>query len=504
MYDEVQPFVTIGTGIDSTAADDISAVTGQNALLSNTSQLFDAYYDIDSIYANYEADGIPTALSNNLVAPPVTPVGIPWYTGVWSDPISASDGTIAWTLTIALSQAHTSAFTLTFVGPQIVTGTVTFKNGNTAVATENLTGPALTFMFNTTRTFDTVIISVTKLNEPYKHARLAEIEFGASETFSSSELVDTIDLIQQADFLQECIPISEMDFSLINIDGKYDLDNLVDGHNKALEKVAVGTPVTLSFTFYDGGVQTTKTMGKYYIVRHDAQEDRLHITAQDPRAILQNRVSAISLATGTTIAVSISTALTAQGVPHVIDPSAQDLHPTEDYVFKRNENLIQQLLYIQQRYQIYVQPDRYGMLHISYGDPTGTGNDITQDTLITYPKPSLATTYNFITIDYGPAGNRQQYDLDMRVHPDDVVKSYALDNPLIMTQTQAQGLAQRIQSYMFSQQYLAEVIGDPDLELYADIKIDGRWSANDPLEYKVQSIEYTYDGGLTMRVEAMR
>ena len=43
MFDQVVPFISIGVGIDPTADDDVTSTVGDNAILSNTAQLYDAY-----------------------------------------------------------------------------------------------------------------------------------------------------------------------------------------------------------------------------------------------------------------------------------------------------------------------------------------------------------------------------------------------------------------------------------------------------------------------------
>lgn len=504
MYDKVVPFITIGTGIDQTAADDVSSVTGSNALLSNPSELFDAYYETDDNLATYEADGIPTALSFGMVAPPITAVQSPPYTGVWSDAISDASGNVSWSLTVTLSQAHSSALSL-FFDDMDVTGNVQVYNGSTLVSTIPVTTTDGFFTNQTVLTYTKFVINVQTVSKPYVHVRLAEIEFGSSKTFSNTELTDTINVIEEADLLQSSIPINEMDFALINVDGKYDLDNVdAYGINKDLELVAIGIPVTLAFTLHEGATQTTHIVGKYVITKHDAQDEKLQITAQDYRSILQNKVSALNLSTSVEIADSISTMLSSFNIPHIIDNNTADIYPDENYSFSRDVATLDQLLYIQQRYQIYVIPSRDGYMHITFGEPSAVGSPLTQDVMLSYPKPSLTTSYNFITIEYGTSGNRQAYDYDLRTDPNEVVAAYVIDNPLVATLSEAQALAGRIENLMYTQQYLAEAIGDPTLEVHQSVTIEGRFSAGSPLTYKVETLEFEYDGGLTMRVEGVR
>lgn len=504
MYDQVIPYITIGIGADVTAADDVTSIVGNNALLSNPSEILDAYYTIDSILANYEGDGIPTAVSYGMVAPPLDAQDPPPRKGVWSRDIVASDGTIDWNLTITLSQPHSTALSLYFDGTD-VSGTVDFTLNGVSVRTIPMSSTDGVFVYDKVVRYDTMTIRVTRGTVPYMHVKLAELEFGATRTLSSSELCDTINVIQETDLLQSSIPLHELDFSLINVDGKYDLDNLdEEGINKDLERIAIGVPVTLSFTLIDGDVQSTHVIGRYTIAKHNAEEESLQITAYDYRAVLQNKTSPVYISTTTELATSISSMLSVFHVPHIVDDNARFIYPTHDYIFDEDTPALDQLLYIQQMYQIFVVPERDGMLHIQYGEPRGTVTPLTQDVMTSYPKPSLTTSYNYITIEYGPKGNKETFNYDLRKDPNELVGALVFSNPLIQTQAEAEELAMRIKDRIFTQKYLAEAIGDPDFRVGQSVAIEGRFSAGSPFTYRIQMLEMEYDGGLTMRVEGVR
>lgn len=502
MYDSVVPIITIGMGIDSTAAADISSVEGDNLAFSNPRQLFDYYYETDNL-ATYEGDGIQTSVSANVVVPPISSVDAPPFVGVWSRAISDASGTIDYSFTVNFNNSHSSAISF-YLNSMDAEGSLEIYLNGTLTQTIPFTTSGSAFVASTVMTFDKFIIHFTKTTQPYVHVKLAEIEFGTVRSLSNSELTDTINVIEEVDLMQSSIPLNELDFSLINVDGKYDIDNVDEyGHNKDLEDVAVGTPVALSFKLIEGATETIHVLGRYIITRHNADEDKLQITAQDYRTVIQNKSATITLDTTVQIASSISIMLSTFSVPHVIEDSARNIYPTRNYTFK-GDSALTQLLYIQQMYEIFVVPGRDGNLHIVGSMPSGTATPLTQDLMVSYPKPSLTTIYNYITIDYGDSDNRQSYNRDLRTDPYELVGAFIVDNPLVYTQEEAEALADRIEDMMFTQLYSAEAIGDPTFETFKEVAIEGRFSAGNPLTYRINTLEFEYDGGLTMRLEGVR
>lgn len=494
MYDQVKPYVAVGVGIDPTAADDVTSVNAPQLPMSNAGQIFDAKYFLADGLATYEGDGIPTSIDAGMIAPPESALD-ELNTSVWSKGISDANGNISFTATISLSKAHTSALTLYFDAHE-VTGTATFRNGTTTVATVPFTTSGYRFQDSTVRTFDSLTIAVSHIDAPYCHVRLVEVEFGASRTFGEDEITGNISLIRQIDPYQASMPVDELDFELINIEGDYDIDN----PNTRIGEIALGTPVYLSFTTIEDGVQTTVRQGKYYICAHDGGEDSLKVTAQDNRSIMQDLYPSLSLSTTRPIAESISDVFARYNVPHTIDEAVTGIFPNANYAFDDSYSLLDSLLYILQKWDIYCKPDLDGLMHItSYQGSIPTNPAITSEYLIEYPYISKNVAYNYVRIKYDTG----YHDKDLRDSDQKPMLILNINNPLINTEAEARTLADKVASYVMAntEQVELSAIGIPSLDLRGNTAIEGRWTTR---EYAVSSIELTFNGGLDMIVRGGR
>ena len=494
MYDQVKPYVAVGVGIDPTAADDVTAVTSQNLPMSNPDQLFDAKYFMAEGLATYEGDGIPTSVSAGMVAPPEGPME-DINTSLWSSGISDGSGAISYTVGITLSTPHTSAFSLYFDG-QEAEGTITFKNGASVVDTVTFATAEGRFQNNTVRTFNAVTIAISRISRPYHHVRLVEVEFGASRTFGEDEITGNISLIRQIDPYLTSMPVDELDFELINIEGDYDLDN----PNSRLGEIALGTPVYLSFTIIEGDEQTTTRMGKYYICAHDGGEENLKVTAQDNRSIMQDLYPRLALTTTRPIAESISDVFAAYSVPHTVDDSVTGIYPNANYQYDDKAPLLDSLLHILQKWGIYCVPDVDGLIHVtSYSGSIPSNPDITSEYLMQYPKISKNVAYNYVRIRYDTG----YFDKDLREDTQKPMLILNINNPLINTEAEAVTLADKVAGYVSAngEQVELTAIGIPSLALRGLSNIEGRWATRD---YAISSIDMTFNGGLDMIVRGGR
>lgn len=494
MYDQVKPFVAVGVGIDPTAADDVSGVSAPTLPMSNISQIFDAKYFLAEGLATYEGDGIPTSINAGMIAPPENALD-ELNTSIWSKGISDENGSISFSVSISLSRAHTSALTLYFDAHE-VTGIATFKNGNTTVESVPFTTSGYRFQESTIRTFDNLILSISHIDAPYRHVRLVEVEFGASRTFGEDEITGNISLIRQIDPYLTSIPVDELDFELINIEGDYDIDN----PDTRIGEIALGTPVYLSFSIVEDGVQTTVRQGGYYICAHDGGENSLKVTAQDSRAILQDLYPAMTLSTSRPISESISDVFTTCGIPHIIDEVVMGITPDINYTFDDTYSLLDILLYILQKWDIYCMPDMDGMMHItSYTQTIPINPPITSDYLMDYPYISKNTSYNYVRVKY----DKGHYDRDLRDSLQKPMLILNVNNPLIINESEAQALADRIAGYVLAnaEQIELSAIGIPSLDLRGNTAIEGRWTTKD---YAITNIETTFNGGLDMIVRGGR
>ena len=498
---KVVPFVSLGVGVDHTAADDITSIKGDFLPLSNISQITDANYVMTPGLATFEADGIPTAPSQQMVVPPIQATAYPPEAGVWSRGISDASGNISWTLDVKLSKAHTSAFSIYTDTIHILEGKLTYYLNNEIVRDVTIQATSETFQDTEITTYDRVVFTSVKIDQPFHHIRIVEIEFGASLTLSSTVLGESLSYISEYDPLGISCPISELDFSLLNVEGEYDPDN----PNTLLSKVGKWFPLTLSFTVYEETGQVTVPMGRLYITERKGTDTLLKIIAQDARAILQSTYTPIALKTTESIGLMYETLLTELGIPYVIEDGAYQVMPDADVTMDdQDRDLLTQSLYIQQYYGVRLIPGRDGFLHVSTDAVGETVPTITADLVISYPTPSEAKSYNFISVSYKDGTTSKTYMVDLSTDSTVAKSAVSINNPLVRDEANAQRLAQALQASLYSQEYSAEAIGDASIDAGDTIPIEGRWTQGSPDSYRSTSIEWKWDGSFLMTVKGVR
>lgn len=490
-------YLSLGMGIDNTAADDITSITGSFLPMSNIEQATDAVYQLTPGLATFERDGIKTALSAGNIAPPLQATDYPPEAGIWSDAISDGEGNITFDFSISLSKAHTSAFRIFTEEMNITAGTVTFHNG-TATETRTLECYDGYAQVAEIMTYDSIDVHVTKIDQFHAHVRIPEIEFGAAITLSKSQLTEGgVTWISEIDPLELTMPLGELDLSIINVLGDYDVDN----PGGAYAELAIGYPIELSFTIRSGGQRYTVPCGQFIISEKKAEDNALRLTCCDPRWMLSYVYSAWSLPGNQSLGTTLDDLLSEYNVAHIVDEGLFNLIP-EAAEFTDQTSILDDLLSIQQRYAVYFLPNRDGMVHVTQTWPADDYGDAELMDLYTWPEPQNMTTYNFVSIKYGPTTTSTYYQVDLRADSSESKQTLQISNPLILTSQEAQTLANRIIGRMYSVKTETDWRGDPALDLCDTIGIPGKWTQETPDTYKVIKTETTYDGALRMSVTA--
>lgn len=485
-YTPIQVYISVGTNIDTTAADDVSGVTGDLLGLSSTGQINDAIYSLTSGMAVFEGDGIPTALSAGMVAPPLTGGSYPPETALWSAGISDADGAISWTVTISLSADHTSGLTLYTDGPSITAASAVFTAADGTTSTADFVCSDSYAQIEDAHTYSSIAITVTGISEAYSHVRIAEVEFGASSALSLSSLTSEITCIQELDPMEQTIPMDELDFSIINVDGSYDSDN----PDSKLSRFAIGLPVLLSFTVVSDTSRWTIPMGRYWIGERTASDTSVSIAAFDGRWFLSQSTEAWSLSTATSLGASIETLLSDLGMPHAVDDALYDVYPDADYSFSDETDCLSDLLLIEQAYGVYCLPQRGGTIKVTQTWPSDAVSDaVPLSRILSWPKPQQLTRYNHLSVAYGNSAVTE----DLRT-AGEAKSPLQVSNPLITTESRATEVLARLKSRLIDTEVETRIAGDPSLDLGDSIPIPGRWTRGSPTSYTVRSVEWTWEG----------
>ena len=489
MTREVDLVISIGYNIDQTAADDITSITATKLELSNTSQVVDAIYELDRKLATFEGYGIKT--SGGMTAPPITSVAYPPEAGLWSDVISDGDGAISWTMTIEFGSAHTSGLTIYTRETQVTAAHVKFYKNGSLTDEGDMTTSSGYIQYSDLAEYDKIVVSVTELEQAFSHVRITEIEFGASQTFNKSSLTGTVEIIEEEDPLMLSIPLNELDFDILNVDGKYDPDNSVGDY----DSIKIGYTATVGITCsLEGGATETIPLGSFIIYNKEAVDNRLRVVCYDPRIFLRDTFQPWSLNTSTSWGLQLTALFTAMHVPHLIDNALLSVNPDKAIAFDGSESLLQCFLYLQQYYGLYLVPERDGYLHATMTKPSDDYGDMDSDMQFVYPRPSHFTTYNFISVVYDQQ-NGTTYDIDLRPDSRQVQSQILIRNPLITTSAKAQEVANAILAKFYDDMVEVDWRTDALTDIGDTVGLNGRWSEN-TTEYTVIRQDTSYDGSL--------
>lgn len=488
-------YLSMGIDIDTTSADDIASYTGDRLPLSSGGQLVDATYEVNPGLATYEGDGIPTAMDAGMIVPPLQ-ADDAIRTGYWSDAISDSEGALSFSLRIELRgtggelKEHTSALTIFTAGPNITSGSVHFiRNGtDTEVSLVCSEGRAVAQGSNT---YDTIVIDVTAIDQPYRHLRLAEIEFGDSITISMAEVTGSVIYIDEIDPIQKGMPMRELDFDLINVDGKYDEDN----PGGLYSRLAIGNPVSLSYTLFSSTQKYTIPMGRFVLAQKKAKNTSMRMVAYDSRWYLTEMFYQWSISAAEDLGTAIGRVLDMAGLDYTVDPAVNLIYPQADHAFGADTSLYDDLQIVAQAYGITILPARNGLLRVAVGFDSDTFGLIPPNIQFTWPEAKQKNRYNFIDVAYG---SNQHYTRDLRDNPSNAKTSLNINNPLITTEAQATALCNRVIGRLYAKAVTVRWLADPTLDLYDTVQAYSKWTIDTgPTSYKAVRREVKFDGMLT-------
>ena len=499
-------FLSVGLGMDTTAADDLESVGGSFLPMSNTDQVIDAVYYLTSEMATFEGDGIKTSSSAGMLAPPITAVAYPPEVGIWSEDISDASGAISFSFSLTLSQAHTSAIQIYTEGPAVLEASATFTLEDGSTVTKACTCMGTYFNVPDSLTYTSISITVTKLDAPYRHVRVVEVEFGASRAFSNSEIGGEVSIIREIDPTEQTMPMDELDVSVLNVTGELDPDN----PSSRLEELHIGQSFVLSFTVTsDAGKKYTIPCGRYWIGERDASDTRLELTAFDARYRLSTIYAAWSISTSKSLGQTLEELLSDYMVPHIVDEDLYEMMPDTSYTFDDSTPISDDLLQVMQAYAIYCIPDRQGSIKVTATWPGDTYGSVPVGTIYSWPSPKQQQAYNYISIGYtvtsGDVSTIYYVETDLRTDQTEGKNILQIgNNPLITTSTRATALMTRIISRLYTEEVEAEWRGDPAMDLGDTVSIPGRWTQSEPRSYGITYMEEVYDGGFRVTMRGTR
>ena len=500
---KVTMYASIGVGVDLTAADDLSGIEGDFLPMSNTAQVIDAIYKPTPGMAVFEGDGIETSADNGLTAPPIVPTANPPEVGIWSAGISDEYGNIEVGIDLTLAAEHTSAFRVYTHGPNVTSADLVFTLSDGTEQTVECECYGGYFSIPKVLTYTGIKILVHSIDRPYHHLRRVEVEFGSAITFSSAIIAGEVVHIRELDPLETAIPLDELDLTLVNVDGAFDVDNPAT----RLGELSIGYPLTLSYSVDVPDGMMTVPCGRYYVGTLEARDTRLSVAAFDARWILSQEFSSWSISTTESLGDMYDRILTEHSVPHIVDTDLFSVFPSSSYTFADDMSVLDGLLWVQQAYGVYMVPDRDETVHVTRTFPSGDAGAVDPDSVYQWPLPKQSSKYNYIQVGYAatPDSESQYVVRDMRKDSGESKSSIQIiGNPLITTSAIATALVDRIAARIPSMEVETDWIGDPAIDVGDTLAIPGRWTQANPATYQVTYIESTFDGSYSEVMRAVR
>lgn len=266
--------------LDVEAYEDASVSVSDEAPLSRKDQVINKTRVMTRKYATFEPDSF--RLDGNSYIPPKPAEGESEL-GWWSGGLSGADGIFLASpvLEFTFGSPHDSVgFTITFdaVANEYATDFVieAFDGTGLNILTESVVGnDSPTFIFEAgTDKYQSVRITILKWVNPYRRARVVEVDFGVIKEYSGEKLI-SLKVIEEMDLLASTVPSNEMTFVLDNSDSAFNILNPQGIHKFLKNNQEMSAQIGLETS---EGQYEYIPMGKYYLNEWTTEEGAMTAT----------------------------------------------------------------------------------------------------------------------------------------------------------------------------------------------------------------------------------
>lgn len=482
--------------------EDISGITISATLpmSSNKRRLFDGIYTITHGLSTFEAGGIPTAVSAGMIAPPIGESSS-LNPGIWSQATSDSSGALAFMISIYFKGNHSVPVAVyTSGGPDIASGTARFESEDGYLATKPLecfSGYAMASP-DAGRHYKRIIITVSSVSEPNVHLRVSEIELGSLLTIKEDSLAGELTIVDELDWLGARTPMSELDFSLTNIDGRFDPAN-PSGMGAS---ISPGNRIMAVFSLEHGDESFPMPMGRFVITECSVQEDRVHVTAFDQRHVLAYKEADFSIAQGEDAYAMFGRLLTGSGVDYWLSEGlgAVLMPASAEYKGKAMSSIISDVC---KATGCAAYMDRWGEVCIEEGNPSGDPyGTVAEANMYTWPESSDDPMYNVFTARWSDGSSSGTETVDGRTGGESPV-TLSVSSALLKAQADARAVAERLASRMYTETVRIRWTGDPAMDMWDRAGYKTRYSSS-AIEGRLFKRTITYDGHYEEEMSLLR
>ncbi len=473
--------IEIDCTITEAGIQDTATILGADeALITNTQS---ALYDTTKTnkYATCELN-LWALDGSRSIAPDTAPFAESGY-------ISETDGTGS--ITVSLPSVHTSAtsgVTITWAGRYDEYPTsfqIIAKRGNTVVSTNTVEGNTsqVSAVFSRIENYDSITINVLGWSLPYRRVRIEKFIIGHTMTFTKSDIFSFTH--EQSGHLNSGeLPKNNIDFTLNNIDGRWNPNNPTGLEQYLSERQKIKVRYGLDV---NGTVEWIKA-GTFYLSewRVPANGLEANFSARDIFEYLLNE--SYTGAREGTLYQLVENAFDSAGVPEDFIPDVSSTLKNYSATLPEGEltcAVVVQMCANAAGCVIY--QDRDGILHIKPQNREPTGYVIPLALSYAHPEIELSKPLKNVSVSYGadspyilPVGNTGE--------------TQTVDNSLVTTEAQAANIASWVKSTLYTRKTVSgEYRADPRLDLFDVVAVQSDKYGELP-GVAITDIKYTFGG----------
>ena len=360
--------------------------------------------------------------------------------------------------------------------------TVTAKQGDTVIAeqttVDNRTQTSVVFL--DIIDCDSITITVHDWGLPYRRVRIEKIIIGHVLTLTKNDII-SFKHEQHGDLLSGGMPKSSIEFTLNNIDGRWNPNNPTGMERYLSERqklvVRYGMVVNGSVEWIKGGVfwlSEWDAPSNGYEARFVARDSLEFMMGQEVRdnvsGTLTNLVRAVA---PVDVAVVVDSSLSNYSSTYTPEP--------EKYLYA--SELVQMISNAGLSIMRY---DRDGVLNIEPLRTIPSGYTITSALSYTHPEVILAKPLRSISVEYGA-------ETPFELSVSNVGETQTVSNPLVVDQTRASQIAEWVREVLTARKTVSgEFRADPRLDLFDVVVVESKYGRLEPVV--ITNITYTYNG----------
>lgn len=473
--------IEIDCTITEAGIQDQLTIAGTNeALITNTQS---ALYDTTKTnkYATCELN-LWALDGSRSIAPNSAPFAESGY-------ISETDSTGS--ITVSLPSVHTSAtsgVTITWAGRYDEYPTsfqIIAKRGNTVVSSTTIEGNTsqVSAVFSRIENYDSITINVLGWSLPYRRVRIEKFIIGHTMTFTKSDIFSFTH--EQSGHLNSGeLPKNNIDFTLNNIDGRWNPNNPTGLEQYLSERQKIKVRYGLDV---NGTVEWIKA-GTFYLSewRVPANGLEANFSARDIFEYLLNE--SYTGAREGTLYQLVENAFDSAGVPEDFIPDVSSTLKNYGATLPAGEltcAVVVQMCANAAGCVIY--QDRDGILHIQPQNREATGYVIPLALSYAHPEIELSKPLKNVSVSYGaespyilPVGNTGE--------------TQTVDNSLVTTEAQAANIATWVKSTLSTRKTVSgEFRADPRLDVFDVVAVQSDKYGELP-GVAITDIKYTFGG----------